>query len=113
MILEALTISLGLSTHIGFDEEYNSVHPHIRYTNEKFITGAYYNSLENLSVYAGYRQEINKFGLEAALVTGYNNGSLTPYVRGTYDVGKMRIFIAPGVESKDIGVVLGIEVTLK
>lgn len=113
MILEALTISLGLSTHIGFDEKYNSVHPHIRYTHEKFITGAYYNSLENLSVYAGARHEYNNFGIEAALVTGYNNGSLTPYVRGTYDVGKMRMFIAPGIESKDIGVVLGIEVTLK
>ena len=113
MILEALTISLGLSTHVGFDEEYNTFHPHIRYTNEKFITGAYYNSLENLSVYAGVRTEKNNFGLEAALVTGYNNGALTPYIRGTYDVGKMRMFIAPGIESKDIGVVLGIEVTLK
>ena len=113
MILEALTISLGLSTHIGFDEEYHSVHPHIRYTNEKFITGAYYNSLENLSVYAGVRTEKNNFGFEAALVTGYNNGSFIPYIRGTYDIGKMQMFIAPGVESKDIGVVLGIEITLK
>ena len=113
MILEALTISLGLSSHIGFDEKYNSVHPHIRYTHEKFITGAYYNSLENLSVYAGHRQEINNFGFEAALVSGYNNRSLTPYIRGTYDVGKMRMFIAPGIESKDIGVVFGLEITLK
>ena len=113
MILEALTISLGLSTHIGFDEEYNTFHPHIRYTNEKFITGAYYNSVENLSVYAGYRQEKDNFGFEAAIVTGYNNGSLTPYIRGTYDIGKMRMFVAPGIESKDIGVVFGIEVTLK
>jgi hypothetical protein len=113
MILEALTISLGLSAHIGFDEEYNTFHPHIRYTNEKFITGAYYNSVENLSVYAGYRQEKDNFGFEAAIVTGYNNDSLTPYIRGTYDIGKMRMFIAPGIESKDIGVVLGVEITLK
>ena len=113
MILEALTISLGLSTHVGFDEEYNTFHPHIRYTNEKFITGAYYNSLENLSVYTGVRTEKNNFGLEAALVTGYNNGSLTPYIRGTYDIGKTRMFIAPGVENKDIGVVIGIEFKIK
>ncbi len=113
MILEALTISLGLSSHIGFDEKYNAFHPHLRYQHEKFITGAYYNSVENLSVYAGYRQEKDKLGLEAAIVTGYNNGSLTPYIRGTYDIGKMRMFIAPGIESKDIGVVLGVEITLK
>ena len=113
MILEALTISLGLSSHIGFDEKYNAFHPHLRYQHEKFITGAYYNSVENLSVYAGYRQEKDNFGFEAAFVTGYNNGSLTPYIRGTYDIGKMRMFIAPGIESKDIGVVLGVEIRLK
>ena len=113
MILEALTISLGLSTHIGFEGTYNSFHPHLRYTHEKFVTGAYYNSLENLSVYAGARQEINNFGIEAALVTGYNTEVLTPYLRGTYDVGKTRMFIAPGIESKDIGVVFGLEITLK
>ena len=73
----------------------------------------YYNSVENLSVYAGHRQEINNFGFEAAFVTGYNNGSLTPYIRGTYDIGKMRMFIAPGIESEDIGVVLGVEIRLK
>ena len=112
MILEALTISLGLSTHIGFDEEYNTFHPHIRYTNEKIITGAYYNSLENLSVYTGVRTEKNNFGLEAALVTGYNK-SLTPYIRATYDLKNMRMFIAPGVENKDIGAVIGIEFQLK
>jgi hypothetical protein len=113
MLLEALTISLGLSTHFGFEGTYNSFHPHLRYTHENFITGGYYNSLENLSVYAGARHEYNNFGIEAALVTGYNTEVLTPYLRGTYDVGKTRIFIAPGIETKDIGVVFGLEITLK
>ena len=67
MILEALTISLGLSSHIGFDEKYNAFHPHLRYQHEKFITGAYYNSVENLSVYAGYRQEKDKLGFNTDL----------------------------------------------
>ena len=112
MILEALTISLGLSTHIGFDEKYNTFHPHLRYTHENFITGAYYNSVESTSVYGGYRYEKDNFGIEAAIVTGYND-LITPYVRGTYDLDKMRIFIAPGLESEDIGVVFGIEIILK
>ena len=112
MILEALTISLGLSTHIGFDEKYNTFHPHLRYTHENFITGAYYNSVESTSVYGGYRYEKDNFGIEAAIVTGYND-LITPYVRGTYDLDNMRIFIAPGIESEDIGVVFGIEITLK
>ena len=112
MILEALTISLGVSIHTGFDGEYNNFHPHIRYDYEQFIAGVYHNSVEATSVYGGYRYEKDNFGIELAAVTGYNR-SVVPYIRGTYDIGKMRMFVAPGVENNDIGVVFGIEVTLK
>ena len=112
MILEALTISLGVSIHAGFDGEYNNLHPHIRFEHQQFIAGAYYNSVEATSVYGGYRYEKDNVGIELAAVTGYNH-SVTPYIRGTYDIGKMRMFIAPGIERKDIGVVLGVEITLK
>ena len=112
MILEALTISLGVSIHTGFDGEYNNFHPHIRYDYEQFIAGVYHNSVESTSVYGGYRYEKDNFGIELAAVTGYNR-SVVPYIRGTYDIGKMRMFVAPGVENNDIGVVFGIEVTLK
>ena len=33
------------------------------------MAGAYYNSVENISTYAGYRWEYEDFGLEAAVVT--------------------------------------------
>ena len=112
MILEALTISLGVSIHTGFDGEYNNFHPHIRYDYEQFIAGAYYNSVESTSVYGGYRYENGNFGLEFAAVTGYNH-SVTPYIRGTYDINKLRLYAAPALESEDLGVVLGIEIILK
>ena len=50
--------------------------------------------------------------METATITGYNN-LIIHYVRGRYDLGKTRIFIAPGIETKDIGIVLGIEIMLK
>jgi len=44
MSLTALTLALGVSAHLGLDNQYNAIHPHVRYRNEQFIAGAYYNS---------------------------------------------------------------------
>ena len=41
---------------------------HIRYIENGYMVGAYYNSVENISTYAGYRWEYEDFGLEAAVV---------------------------------------------
>jgi hypothetical protein len=104
--MDPFTFALGISLHLGFENEYNSIHPHIRYNHEQFIAGAYYNSEHNLSTYIGKRWEHNDFGLEAGAVTGYNN-PIIPYVRGTYK----DFFVAPAVENKDtVGLVLGYEV---
>ena len=62
-MLDYLTLSLALSLHLGMDGEYNELHPHIRYQDNKFISGAYYNSLNKISLYAGIRHEINNFGM--------------------------------------------------
>jgi len=104
--MDPLTFALGLSLHLGFENRYNSIHPHIRYNHEHFIAGAYYNSERNLSTYIGKRWEYNDFGLEAGAVTGYYE-TVIPYARVTYK----DFFIAPGVENEDtIGLVLGYEI---
>ena len=104
--MDPFTIALGLSLHLGFENEYNSIHPHIRYNNENFIAGAYYNSEHNLSTYIGKRWEYNDFGLEAGAVTGYYD-TVIPYARATYK----DFFAAPGVENeRTVGIVLGYEV---
>ena len=50
-MLDYLTLSLALSSHIGMVGEYNEFHPHIRYQDNQFISGAYYNSLNKISLY--------------------------------------------------------------
>ena len=112
MFIEALTLSVGLSLHLGFDNNYNSVHPHIRFEHENFIAGSYYNSVRNNSTYAGFRREVDKLGFEAAFVTGYNH-KLSPMARVTYDHKNIRIFTHPGFESDNVGVVIGMESMLK
>jgi hypothetical protein len=104
--MESLTLTLALSLHLGLEGDYNSIHPHLRYTTDNYIAGAYYNSESNLSTYIGKRWEHNDFGLEAGAVTGYSQADIMPYVRGTYK----DFFVAPAVEGDDtIGAVIGYE----
>ena len=101
-----IEFALALSLHLGLEGDYNGVHPHIRYNEQNYIAGVYYNSINNVSVYAGKRWEYNDFGLEAGAVTGYDNiAPVIPYARITYN----NLFIAPGVEPDNVGIVIGYE----
>jgi hypothetical protein len=111
--------AIAVSSHLGMEGNYNSIHPHVRFVQNGAIAGAYYNSEERISFYGGYRLEPSeKTGIEFAIATGYEEfGAIAPYARGTYDMGKARFFVAPGFEKNNnetnIGVVLGIELQLK
>ena len=107
--MDGLSLGLALSLHLGFEGEYNAIHPHLRYTTDSYIAGAYYNSESNISPYVGYRFEHNDFGLEIGAVGNYSHADVLPYVRGTYK----QFFVAPGVESENVGLVLGIELPLQ
>ena len=100
-----IELALGISLHLGLTQSYNEIHPHIRYIEQGYMAGAYYNSVENISTYAGYRWEIGDFGLEAAVVTGYPEGDIVPFGRATYK----DFFIAPAHENGTVGAVLGYE----
>jgi hypothetical protein len=111
-MLDYLTLSLALSSHIGMVKEYNEIHPHIRYQNNGFISGAYYNSLNEISLYTGVRHEINNFGIEFTATTGYNR-FLSPYIRATHDIGKYtKFFVTGGIENKNVGTIIGVELSI-
>lgn len=116
--MDALLFSLALSTHIGLADDYNNYHPHVRFFEDEAIAGAYYNSVDNISFYAGARLEFGQAGIELAGVTGYPAfGPVAPYIRGTYDIGNGRLFIAPAYEENgeavNVGLVAGIEFLIK
>jgi len=101
-----IELGLALSLHLGFNNDYNAIHPHVRYTENSAIAGAYYNSENAVSFYGGKRWEFGEIGLEAGAVTGYTTAPVLPYLRATYD----DFFIAPAIEGEDnVGVVFGYE----
>ena len=104
--MDLITLSLGLSLHLGFKDTYNWFHPHVRYHNESFISGIYFNSEKKISTYIGQRLEYQDFGIEYGAVTGYDyDNPVVPYLRGTYK----DIFVSPAMEDDRLGVVIGTE----
>lgn len=117
--MEQFIWALAISTHLGLEGDYNSIHPHVRFVEDGVVAGAYYNSEERVSFYGGYRFEKNDFGIELGVVNAYPAlGGIIPYTRGTYDFNEnTRAFVAPGGEVRNgntnIGVVIGLEILLK
>ena len=114
--------ALALSTHMGLERDYNEIHPHVRFYEDGAIAGAYYNSVDRISFYGGYRLEpADNLGIEFALATGYNEfGPVAPYMRTTYDLGdKTRFFAATAIEENTstdtvtVGGVFGVEFIIK
>ena len=106
-----LSILLAVSTHLGLDDNYNSIHPHARCTVDNSITGVYYNSEDRISAYVGKEFQLTENGkLELGLVTGYTAEDILPMIR--YKVGNL--FITPAFEKYDnkenYGIVLGWEI---
>ena len=119
-----LLFGLALSTHLGLNNDYNEIHPHVRIQDEYWIGGAYYNSDSMVSVYGGTVLELDmlgiegfeKFGLELGLTTGYDDlGTVVLFGRGTYTLNENSIlFLAPSPErsaddSINLGAVVGTE----
>ena len=112
-----ILLGLALSQHLNFQNDYNTIHPHIRLQDDYFIAGAYYNSEERVSPYAGIRYELLSSGIELGIVGGYPAlGTVLPYIRYTYDFNNTRFFVAPAGENINgdisVGAVIGIELIL-
>ena len=111
--MSCLSLLVALSLHVGLEGDYNNVHPHGRCTIDNWITGAYYNSEENVSVYVGKKipNVDRNWDLEIGLVTGYSGMDVAPMIRYINDGW----FVAPAYETSfggNIGITFGYEFKL-
>ena len=103
-MFKEIILSLALSNHVGFDNNYNEIHPHIRFKTDNTISGAFYNSERTISFYTGKEFTFDTFIVDIGIVTGYEN-KIAPMVI----IKKNNFFIMPGTENKTIGLVVGYE----
>ena len=102
-------IGAALSLHVGLAEEYNEVHPNVKVECGNYVSGLYYNSINNFSAYAGFRFDLSEnVSTEIGLVDGYDKAdTIKPMIKLNYD----NYFIMPTYEESSGrgGVVLGYE----
>jgi hypothetical protein len=102
-----ILLAFSLHTHDG----YNFVHPHVRYTGDKYIAGAFYNSERRTSLYIGKRIVYRRAWLEYGAVTGYKY-PVIPMLRAGVSINdRANLFIAPAYNGSHGGLI-GVEFQL-
>ena len=88
-----LQLIMAVSIHIGYLGNYYSLHPDLRCTTQNIIAGAYYNSGQRVSVYAGRKVAMGDGFLEIGLSSGYGDEAI-PMLR----YRKGNIFVVPAYQ---------------
>lgn len=113
-----LILAIATTAHLGLVGEYNEVHPSVQLRFDSgVVAGAYHNSEDALSVYAGLRGEWHGFFAEGGAVTGYLDHPV-PYARVGYEfTDNFAAFAAPAFEQVDndftLGAVIGVEYSIR
>lgn len=114
-----LLLSLAFSTHLGLSGDYNEIHPHLRYNNDNYIAGVYYNSEQHVSFYAGRTFDLGTVDVELGVVTGYSAiGDIAPMARIVYGVSDShQLYAAPVAEKfnndTSLGLLIGYEFKIR
>jgi len=97
-----------LTLHMGLNEEYqyNSFHPYCKAkTESNVIAGAYYNSVDRVSLFVGYEYDINYHtSIELGVASGYEY-DVTPTVRVNYK----NLFLMPALDNGKTGLAIGLQ----
>ncbi|MGL5011817.1 MAG: hypothetical protein ACRC6I_18220 [Paracoccaceae bacterium] len=108
-----IALCLAVSAHVALPGDWNEVHPCVRLQEDIFIAGAFLNSEDRISAYAGVELRSDNLFLELGAVTGYSGAEVLPFLRAGVITDKdVRIFVSPAYANGDIGAVLGVEFNL-
>jgi hypothetical protein len=108
-----LSLCLAFSAHLSLPGDWNEVHPCIRFQEDAFIAGAFLNSEDRVSTYAGFELRSGDLFAEIGAVTGYSGADVLPFLRAGVELDSgVRLFVAPAYADGEIGAVLGVEMTL-
>ena len=111
LIATALSVGIGLSTHINTEKTYNEFHPYVAYSiTDNVDATLYYNSNKDISLAVGYTYDLGYgVSITGGLVSGYEPLPIYPYAKLNYDLNdRARLTLAPLVD-EDVGLILAIE----
>jgi hypothetical protein len=106
--MNCLVLGIALSMHVGLQDDYNQTHPYLMCETGEIITGAYYNSLDKVSLVAAKEYSLSDdLKVDLGLVTGYTY-DVIPMFRVRYK----DFFMMPALEDDRGGLVFGIQIDL-
>ena len=114
-----IILAIAATAHLGLAGDYNEVHPSVQLRFDSgLIAGAYHNSEDALSVYAGARGEWGGLFVEGGGVWGYEYAEVIPYFRAGYEItDSLSVFLAPAFEAigddLTVGAVVGVEYSFR
>ena len=73
-----LELGIALTLHFAMNEEYNEVHPYMKFSNQNYNVGAFYNSERTISFYTGKEFTFDVFTVDIGIVTGYYDAKIAP-----------------------------------
>jgi hypothetical protein len=101
--MNCLLVGLALSLHVGLENNYNQVHPYVMCEKNQIITGAYYNSLDKVSLVLAKEFNLSdELTLDLGIVSGYVY-DVAPMIRLKYK----NLFLMPALEDDRTGLVFG------
>ena len=70
---EGIVLSMILTSHIGWEGNFNDVHPMISYERNGYSIGAFRNSLNHTSAFVSKTSQWNDISVQYGAATNYNN----------------------------------------
>tara|TARA_R100001163_G_C5064872_1_gene202614 strand:- start:127 stop:453 length:327 start_codon:yes stop_codon:yes gene_type:complete len=106
-VLDNLIFSIAISTHIGLNDDFANLHPHVQYQlPDNYITGVFHNSDKRAGIYFGKQTTYKELKIEYGVVHGYRRLDIAPMIKINYG----NLFISPAATEEDVGMVAGYEV---
>ena len=85
--------------------DFNSVHPTITYKKDNVISGIFYNSESQPSLFLAQSRAYKKYTIATGVVTGYSGADVLPMIK----INRGGFFVAPGYANGNAGVIVGYE----
>ena len=73
---EGIILSMVLTSHIGWQSEFNDVHPMIGYEYNSYSVGMFRNSLNHTSVFVSKTSQFDGFSIQHGLANNYNSKTI-------------------------------------
>lgn len=108
---EGIVLSMILTSHVGWSNTFNEVHPMVSYEVNNYSIGVFRNSLNHTSLYFSKIKNYSDFSVQYGLATNYNNKTVPMLVFRKPVMDHVNLVLVPSVDTKtnQPAMVIGLE----